>query len=86
MPYAYLTLVSGLCLGLCYLAVVGALAALTGVNGRVDGERAAMLLGLAGISGPLWALHWAWRTPVAASCGAALTARLTRRHRQRAAL
>jgi hypothetical protein len=60
MPYVYLTTVSGLCLGLFYLAGVGALAALTGLNGHVDGDQAAMLLGLAGISAPLWALHWAW--------------------------
>ena len=60
MPSAYLTTISGLCLTLFYLAGVGALAALTGLNGPVDGERTATLLGLAAISAPLWAIHWRW--------------------------
>lgn len=60
MPIAYLATVSGTCLALFYLAGAGVLMALTGLNGPVEAQRTAMLLGLAGISAPLWALHWAW--------------------------
>jgi hypothetical protein len=60
MPSAYLATISGLCLALFYLAGAGVLMALTGLNGPVGTQRTAMLLGLAGISAPLWALHWAW--------------------------
>jgi hypothetical protein len=60
MPSAYLTTISGLCLSLFYLAGVGALAGLTGLNGPVDEERTATLLGLAAISAPLWLIHWRW--------------------------